>query len=48
MGSPTGELRIDFMHAESNDVPSDIISPEEVVRNYWRWELMPETMRRLA
>lgn len=24
------------------------ISPAEVARLYWRWEIMPKTMRRLA
>jgi hypothetical protein len=27
---------------------ANIISPADAVRRYWRWDSMPETMRRLA
>ncbi len=26
----------------------DVISPADAVKRYWRWDSMPETMRRLA
>lgn len=27
---------------------AQVISPADAVRRYWRWDQMPETMRRLA
>jgi hypothetical protein len=27
---------------------ANVISPADAVRRYWRWDSMPETMRRLA
>jgi hypothetical protein len=44
-GSPTASCAASF---EPEPSSLDVISPADAVKRYWRWNNMPETMRRLA
>jgi hypothetical protein len=37
-----------FNRVDPEPSSANIISPADAVRRYWRWDSMPETMRRLA
>jgi hypothetical protein len=43
--SPTSSRTASFEPEPSSAL---VISPADAVRRYWRWDQMPETMRRLA
>lgn len=45
---PPGEQHSVDDFAQFARVPQNILSPAEAARTYWRWDVMPKTMHRLA
>lgn len=51
---PPGEQSAAWLSRSVDDyahfarVPQEILSPADAAKTYWRWDVMPKTMQRLA